>query len=421
MLAQQIVDRVRALAFIPNTTEFSDANLLAEINVAQVEDVVPAIVKVNGEYFTEILDVTPDTTGYARLPAAALASTARLITWVDPYGRESKPLNHIEIADISTIQATGYAVGQPYAFTLLPDGIQLGGSLENGALRVRYSRLPSDLILPSSSTANEWTTVVSKDVTGMFWVAAFTPVSGTGAPSAPLDITDALSPHRLIIGSLRTTSISETLTLSGVTVSSANRVYITVNGVLTQFTGITSGALLNLQQYNVGISDTATATNLAACIAGQGVAPSPLIPSLLGVTATSNGAVVTINFPTTNFSVVSPGNEITPANAQSWVIAPVDGGAGSSLAARVLAGSYATAAGVSVLPQYPKEWHNLLVYFGAALMAYRRKDYSLQASLRQSAQMLQDKLTDVSQPRTKQNPKVISAWRGHGGRGNGRF
>ena len=319
MLAQQIVDRVRALAFIPNTTEFSDANLLAEINVAQVEDVVPAIVKVNGEYFTEILDVTPDTTGYARLPAAALASTARLITWVDPYGRESKPLNHIEIADISTIQATGYAVGQPYAFTLLPDGIQLGGSLENGALRVRYSRLPSDLILPTSTgSATVWTlTAPVQDAATVKWVSTPTPIGGgSGSPTAPLDVTDALSPSRLIVGSCAT-------------------------------------ELIRFSEF--------------------------------------------------------------------VVISPIDGSVGDALAARVLAGSYCTAAGTTYVPQYPKEWHNLLVYFGAALMAYRRKDYSLQASLRQSAQMLQDKLTDVSQPRTKQNPKVISAWRGHGGRGNGRF
>lgn len=100
------------------------------------------------------------------------------------------------------------------------------------------------------------------------------------------------------------TAASGTFTLTSVIATDA----VSINGVT--FTAIASGATGN--QFNVGVSDTATATNLAAAINASVTA---LIPGY--VTATSLATVVTVTAVTKGIS----GNAITIASADGTIVA----------------------------------------------------------------------------------------------------
>lgn len=308
MLAQELVDEAREQAFLPNSTDFTDDYILLQVNRCLRMELVPAIIRANAEYFTELLDVAPDSQGYVRLPYAAVASTARVITWVDDSGREFAPLVQLSIADIHMQNGyPGVGGGSPETFSPLPDGIQVYGSWDVGKCRVRYSRQPSKLILPVASPANIWTlSVPVQNGAGTFWVSTPTVLPGmtNSLPTGLLDITDALSPHRLIAGSL----------------------------------SVVSGHI---------------------------------------------------------------------------VVAPVDGGAGDALAARVLAGSYLTAAGKAPMPQCAIEWHDLLLYYSAARLAGLRKDFALKSDILTDAGPILSNLLNQAAPRMPNNAKIISAFRGH--------
>jgi hypothetical protein len=296
MLVQDLINKIRERSFLPNTTNFSDQKILDETNLCQSMMVLAAIIEANGEYFTEVIDVAPDPTGFVRMPSAAIASTARILTWVNSDGSESAPLRRRELADINTLQVNGYAVGQPLSFTLVPDGIMTYGIAATGKCRVRFSRLPSTLVIPVAGT-NQWTLGTPTQVGGN-WIASVTPASGL---AGSLDLTDPLAPHRWL-GQVPSASAS------------------TIN----------LGA--------VGVADV-----LAARVAGANV-------NLIGQTT---------------------------------------------------------------VPQYPDEWHSLLMYYSAAVMAGLRKDYGLKQDLLGDATSLRRTILNMATPRTKQNPKIISAWRGH--------
>lgn len=97
---------------------------------------------------------------------------------------------------------------------------------------------------------------------------------------------------------------SGTFTLTSVIATDA----ISINGVT--FTGVASGAGAN--QFNIGVSDTATATNLAASINASVTA---LVAGY--VTAAAVGTVVTV---TSTFYGLS-GNQTTIASADGTIVA----------------------------------------------------------------------------------------------------
>ena len=397
MFVQELVTRAKAMAFLPNVTEFSDANVIGELSLAQMELLVPALLRANGEYFTEVLDVPADVNGYVRIPPAALASTARVISWVNTDGSESSALNRIELADIHAMQSSGYQIGTPGAFSLVPDGVMIYGAPVTGNCRIRYSRLPSDLCLAQSSggAPQVWTVTVTQDGTLSYWILTPTPLSGTGLPTGLLDLTDCNTPYRLVASAINNGSPAGTITLSSVIAGNS----VTINGVI--LTCVSSGA--SGQQFNVGASDTITAANLAACI-------DSLI-NLGGATARASANTVMVSVPT---GVITWSGSGTFGLALSIVLAPVQpGGQGDALAARVPAGSFLTLTGTTWAPQFPKEWHNLFLRFAASRLAELRKDYQLQQSLLTTAGVVEKELINVSTPRTKQNAKTISSWRGH--------
>lgn len=91
-----------------------------------------------------------------------------------------------------------------------------------------------------------------------------------------------------------------TITLASVIATDA--VTVTINGSASTFTGVASNPGAN--QFEIGISDSATATNLAA-----------KIDALTGVTAAANNAVVTVtgDIALINFSVSSADTTFTIA------------------------------------------------------------------------------------------------------------
>lgn len=310
MNAQDLVTKVRGLAFMPNTSGFSDQDLLDEINIAQQIMLVPAIVRASGEYFTETIDVSIDANGFARIPPAAIASTSRMLSWVFDDCREGPPLVQLSLADIHT-----QALSEPYSgsgpvgastFTFVPDGIQVYGSQLTGKVRVRYSRTPSPLVLvaPATPPSMGWA-VSSVTDTSPNWVAGCTPLEGSLSIVAGTlyDITDNLSPHRML------------------------------------FTGI--GA------------------------SGDNVVCGP---------------------------------DTTPN--------------------RVAVGAVATVSGYTYTPQYADEWHNLLLYYGAARIVDLRKDSQRKESLLTDAENIRRELTNMAQPRSKINVKRINAWAGWSRRGH---
>lgn len=327
MLTQELVDRSRERAFYPVSTTFTDAKVLAEINTAQLGKVAPAIVKAMGEYFTETADLLPDSAGTVRLPYEALASTARVLTWVDANGQESGPIRRVEQGDIGSVSGQGGSgtimVEQPdhtfvavsssslnagnarTSFALTPDGVQIFGYTSGGYVRCRYSRMPSLLLIPSSGAANTWT-VATVVIAGGDHIATVAPFLGVGAlPSAVYyDIVDNLAPHR----------------------------------------------------------------KLATCLED---------------------------------------------GAGRLILGAVGNAAADRLATRVRAGAYVCATGYTFVPQYSDEWHSLLMLYAAAALAGLRKDYTLEDRRLREAAILQAELINLAQPRTKQNPKVMSAWAGH--------
>jgi hypothetical protein len=203
MNAQDLVNKARGLAFMPNTSGFSDQDLLDEINIAQQIMLVPAIVRASGEYFTETADVPVDANGFARIPTAAVASTARMLSWLYDDGHEGPPLIQLSLADVfSQSSSEPYSDSGPVGgatFTFVPDGVQIYGTQTSGMVRVRYSRSPATLTLLVASPGSLWSVTGVTD-NGTNWIAAVTPVYPVVymPPGVPCDITDATSPHRML-------------------------------------------------------------------------------------------------------------------------------------------------------------------------------------------------------------------------------
>jgi len=151
MTPVEVADNVRELCFLPQTSEFSDQKILDATNMAMRMALTPSLLRANGEYLTEIIDVLPDqTTGDVRIPRQAVASTSRVLTWVYSDGTESTPLQFCSIADQPSASFGNYAIGSPTQFVLTPDGIRVLGGVPSGVyMRVKFSRRPGKLILPA--------------------------------------------------------------------------------------------------------------------------------------------------------------------------------------------------------------------------------------------------------------------------------
>lgn len=299
MLSAELIQNVRDLSFLPNTSNFADQKVLDQINIAQRMMVVPAIQRALGEFFTETLDILAyPSDGTVRFPSAAIISSARVITWVDASGRESQPLMHKELADIPSL--TG-STGAPRAFTLNPNGITVYGGDLSGFCRVRFPRLPSTLVL----ITNAWLSVNTVINTLGYSAEPVNPIPPAviSIPNSTYDFTESISPYRCL-GS-----------------------YSTVSGVVL----------------------------------------------------------------------------ITPSGTQLSL----------DLIAKFANTCYATAVGTTAVPQYPVEYHDLLIYYSAARVAGLRKDATLKQDLLGDASSIQRELLNQAQPRTKQNAKTISSWRGH--------
>lgn len=77
-----------------------------------------------------------------------------------------------------------------------------------------------------------------------------------------------------------------------------------------------------------------------------------------------------------------------------------------------VAGDFVTYSDTSYVPQCPREWHELLLLFAAARVCMERKDYGLRDQHLREATSLERELINAAAPRTKQNAKGVSAWRG---------
>lgn len=320
MNADTLVTRAKTRAFVPTTSAFSTQSILDEINTALRTLWVPALLKADGEFFTEIVDVVPDSAGNVKLPDDSVSNTARVLTWVDANGQESAPLRRIEQGDVGSVAnnagltsvrveqpdgsivvvaitgSGGYGTA-PVSFTLTPDGVQVLNFTAGGRLRCRYSRRPGELVAGTSTTVLQ---VVTVGVSSITTVApdGVVPVAGTWA-GKPLDVTSGKSPHRR--------------------------------------QAINSGGYL--------VNTGPNAWNYAS--------PPTLYP-----------------------------------------------------------GDYLTFPGTSYIPNAPVEWHDLLMYYASAQVASLRKDYELETRRLAEAAGIFKELLAAAQPRTKQNPKTLSAWAG---------
>lgn len=299
MNADKLVIRCKARAFIPETSSFTADSILDEINTALRTLFAPMLLQTNGEYFTETVDLTPDSSGNVLLPEDSISNTARVLTWVDSNGQESSPLRRIEQGDIGNFSSTGYSYSaSPTSFALTPDGAKILGFVAgSGAVRCRYSRRPGEL------------------------------VAGT-----------------------HTQVLAVTAVTAGVSFAASSP-----DGLPAWNTGVWDGVDLDLT-----------------------LKDSPFRRKALDSHITH---IASTDVWTYTGSMVSKGDVLTIP-------------------------------GTSYMPQAPTEWHDILMDQGASLLANLRKDYALEANRLQSAQRAFDKLLNAAQPRTKQNPKVLSAWAG---------
>lgn len=327
MNADKLVIRAKARAFIPDSSSFTTDLILEELNTAIHGPFSVALLKADGEYFTEVLDLLPDTYGNVIFPADALVSTARVLTWADASGNESPPLRRIEQGDIGSAAGSGgsgaISVEQPdhtfvtvissgsggygaapTSFALTPDGVRVFNYSVGGHLRCRYSRRPGDLVAGLATKV----LVVTAITPGVSFAASSPdglPAYSTGVwDSVALDRTPNASPFRRVA--------------------------------------------LDQQITHIGLTDVWTYTG-----------------------------------------------------------------------SQVAVGDVLTLPGTTYTPNAPTEWHDLLMYYAAATLASLRKDYDLEARRFAEAAVLFKTLLDATQPRTKQNPKVLSAWAGHTFRSRG--
>ena len=317
MNADKLIARAKARAFIPETSAFTSALILDELNTAIHTQWAEALIKTNGEFFTEAVDLLPDASGHAIFPDDALTSTARVLTWVDPNGQESSPIRRVEQGDIGSASGNG-GVGSiqvqqpdgtfvtvtsssrsygaaPISFALTPNGAQLFNYSVGGHLRCRYSRRPGDLVAGTSTT------------------------------------------------------------------------------------------VLQVAMVNAGINFTTTT-------------PDGVVPTL--GTWQNQALDLTSGKSPYRRKVLTP--LLVMAGANLWTYT----------GAQVAVGDYLTFPGTTYVPNAPLEWHDLLMYYAAAQLASLRKDYDLETRRMGEANVLFAKLLSAAQPRTKQNPKVLSAWAG---------
>ena len=206
MNADEILVRVRDLAYIPTTTAFTDDKILQAINSEMHSTFSAAVVRASGELLTEVVDI-PLVVGqeaYA-FPKRALASTVRQVTWVDAAGYERPNLLRIELSQIyrySQIQ------GYPLAFHLDATSVHVHptpSSSAGGSIRLRYSHRMGDLVSAAVDGAGQSQAVstVVDFVSGSDTVNLTVATNGwpSVAPSTGIvptvDFTSRNAPHKL--------------------------------------------------------------------------------------------------------------------------------------------------------------------------------------------------------------------------------
>lgn len=302
MTADELISRVRDLAFVAATTAWTDQKILDNANAEADSNIVTAILRASGEMLTDYQDI-PFVDGQASydFPARAMLSTARLVTWVDGNGYERARLERIELADMFKFSKS---TGEPVAFALDATSIYpVPTPGVTGSLRVRYSRDLGTLVSDTLASArhNAVGTITTATAGTINTAAALDTFCLNGSK---VDVVQAKSPHKLLIKDL----------------------------VVTSFT---PGA------------------------------------STMAVGALTAAQALTIS-----------------------------------------AGDYVTAARTTYTAQCSDEWHDMLLYSTAARVAGLRKDWNLMKMRSDSAAEIGEKLIRAAQPRTKQNSKMISAWRG---------
>ena len=408
MNANQIVARVRELAYIPTTTAFTDQKIIDSVNSEMHLSLTPAILRASGELLTETVDIplVSGTAGY-ELPTRTMLSTVRQVCWVDGGGFERPNLVRLELSQVFRYSNVS---GDPLAFHLTATQIVLHPTPTTaGYLRLRYSHRMSDLVLDAHLANTESTAVghvlgrgypnfplgcvkLSFITDGWPWIkydiSSGAPLpEATGTPAA-VDVTSCLTPHKLYLSDIPSAPV----------------------------TGDTS--LVQLSQGGVGVLDISTATiivltnNIAGTVLANG--PFPLAVSIFNDGDTTvlrgTGIATSCDFDGMRWILHLSGAGVAGAAADDtiWPTASV-----IDVTSNIQVGDFLTFAGTSYVPQCPQEWHELLCMQGAARMAMLRKDFGLRQQILEQAVHLERELINASQPRTKQNSKFINAWAGN--------
>lgn len=145
---------VRRAAFLPDTSDQSDTDLLAFADQELETLVSEAVVSGRGEhwYKTEDTTITAGTTSY-RLPRRLLGRAVRAVTVVPPAGAAEYQLTQVDPIDLRAL-FTSTSVANPAYFAFEGDFIKLGAvpSTSDWTLRVHYVCRPSKLVAVSTTT-----------------------------------------------------------------------------------------------------------------------------------------------------------------------------------------------------------------------------------------------------------------------------
>lgn len=198
-LSDDLVAAVRREAFLPDTSDQSDADILAFADDA-LASLIAASIRPgrDGHWLTHAdITITPGTTEY-EVPRAALGRTVRGVMVVDPSNR-TYPLTETDPLTLREHFSGSQTPNQdPWWYAFEGESILLGSTSATAGwtLRVFYLRTPPKLILSTAGAAVE-----SVSSTKLLVVTG-TPDPTTFGAGAIIDLVSGIEPYPLIFSDL---------------------------------------------------------------------------------------------------------------------------------------------------------------------------------------------------------------------------
>lgn len=222
MNADVLLAKVKGDGALPPTALLTDLLIIDKINSELTSIVAMLIESERQEFFTDIQDVQMLSTRSAYpFPERAMASTARVLKFVDSSGAEDpKPLREMALADVGDY---AFITGDPIGFYVTAtdfNPLPRPGTATSGKIRVYYPRRPSALVqdLTNNDGRMQVFTIVDITVAGGNSTVTLTDQHIEFAVGTTFDIQSAKSPYKLLAKDLvgMADTIADSIVFNGV-------------------------------------------------------------------------------------------------------------------------------------------------------------------------------------------------------------